>query len=421
MLIICRFKPVGSQQWAVGNKYKQPNAKRLLAVVETRHCLVSGNTETQIQDRAMPCLYNEITVHRKKARGRHTGAQGATEQPHIVLTVFCISIVFSFTFHLSLSRMNYIEQINLLHMVRDRDNIDTFAVTFYVILLHKCNRANWQNPITVKNTLLQSELGVTYKVLCATRNRLKQSGLVRFECKVGKPLTTYTLLTFDEMIAARALLYKNGVTDELVNELRDELRDELRAELQDELRDEVCATSTKGIKNKTETKQNKTIEILAEDKPRPSTKKNDKEIIQTPDTEQPIQNSKVVSPGGVEAPTTLFVTCRQMYIDWFTARYGISPRIDGVQGNGLHNLLKYFRAQLPADTPTDESREAIESAFKLVLDGWDRLDDFTQKQTKLVQLASNIQNIIVQLKTQSTHANTKKQQAGPGYVPIWRR
>jgi hypothetical protein len=61
----------------------------------------------------------------------------------------------------------------------------------------------------------------------------------------------------------------------------------------------------------------------------------------------------------------------------------------------------------------------VAAAFKTLLDNWALLDEFYQGQTKLSQIASNIQNLIVKLKN-PTHV-TQKQQAQPGYVPLWRR
>ena len=37
-------------------------------------------------------------------------------------------------------------------------------------------------------------------------------------------------------------------------------------------------------------------------------------------------------------------------------------------------------------------------SFKYILSNWNKLDDFTRKQVKLIQISSNLTNIITQLK-----------------------
>lgn len=289
--------------------------------------------------------------------------------------------------------LNYIEQINLLHRIRRKDSLEPIAVALHVILLDICNSDDWENPFSLKNDRIISDLNVTFKTLAAARNKLKQSGLIKFQTKNGSPDCIYKILNQDECKQARTFVK--------IPEVRDEVRDEVTAEVRDEVRDEVEPVYTTGI---IKPKPNQTKRKASEDKPPPSSKK--------------------IEPDKVPKVTSLYTACMDVYAKWFEERFSIGPKIDGQQGKALKDLISYITTQVkkkPEIILTDPEIELrVKNNWQWILDNWDKLEEFYQKKTKLSEISSNIQNIIVQIKNpkQNGQQNRNQQQAG---TPLWRQ
>lgn len=327
--------------------------------------------------------------------------------------------------------MNYIEQINLLSQTRRRYFLEPIEIALYVILLDYCNRDDWNNPIRLKNTSIQSDLGISFKLLAAARNRLQQTGLIQFKTKNGSAVCIYTIHNPAQCARVRTSSFKAEVQDEVWDEVRDEVKAKVQDKVQDEVRDEVKPVYTKGIINQTKLKQNQTKNAFAEGKPPLFSKKLDN---QNPLTAEK-QNTKTdVSPAADDAMLplaqqspegrALYYRCMEIYTTWFTGKYKLQPKMDALQANALKELIAYFRQLVPGNVDgvqlsPAQVNERVAAAFKTLLDNWTLLDEFYQQQTKLSQIASNIQNLIVKIKN-PTHV-TQKQQAQPGYVPLWRR
>ena len=257
--------------------------------------------------------------------------------------------------------MNYIEQINLLNRVWRKDSLDTIAVAMHVKLLDICNTDAWENPFSLKNDRIMSDLDVSFKTLAAARNKLAQSGLIRFKTKNGSSDCIYEILTADECQQIR--------TSVKIPKVRDEVRAEVTAEVGDEVTAKVKKPVTGININKTKPKQKTTV---AEAKAPP-------------------------------APDGLYAACMKIYFEWFENQFSIAPKIDALQGKALKDLIKYFTSIIRKNdelVPEDELEERIKTNWKGILDSWGKLEPFLQKQTKLNQISSNIQNIIVQIKKQ---------------------
>lgn len=292
--------------------------------------------------------------------------------------------------------MNYIEQINLLHRIRRKDSLEPIAVALHVILLDICNSDDWENPFSLKNDRIISDLNVSFKTLAAARNKLKQSGLIKFQTKNGSPECIYKILNSDESKSAR--------TSVKIPEVRDGVTDEVTAEVEDEVTDEVKPVYTTGI---IKPKPNQTKKKVAEGKPPPVSKKNEPEKI-----------TKVSS---------LYTDCMEIYAKWFESRFTIGPKIDGQQGKALKDLISYITTQVKKKPETVLSESDVEERVKQnlqwIFDNWDKLEVFYQQKTKLSEISSNIQNIIVQIKNpkqngNQSHTKTNNNLSG---TPIWRK
>lgn len=264
--------------------------------------------------------------------------------------------------------MNYIEQINLLHRIRRKDSLEPIAVALHVILLDICNSDDWENPFSLKNDRIISDLDVTFKTLAAARNKLQQSGLIKFKTKNGSPECIYKIHTPDECKQARTFVK--------IPEVKDEVADEVRDEVTDKVKEKVQPVYTGIIKPK----PNQTKKQPSDGKHPPSPKKNLQE----------------------EKKPSLYTACMEIYANWFEARFSIGPKIDGQQGKALKNLIAYITNQVkkkPEVTIDDtEVEQRVKNNWQWIFDNWDKLEDFHQKKTKLSEISSNIQNIIIQIK-----------------------
>ena len=78
------------------------------------------------------------------------------------------------------------------------------------------------------------------------------------------------------------------------------------------------------------------------------------------------------------------------YYEWHISKFGFKPMIDGGDGKGVKTIITFLNSQdAQVDTVT---------LFKMILERWDELSDFYQKQTRLRQISSNLHNIIHILK-----------------------
>jgi len=90
--------------------------------------------------------------------------------------------------------MNYIELINQFWDARELEYFTNVDADLYFALLHKCNRIGWKNPFPFSNRQIGALLNVSEKTLIASRNRLKQAGLIDFSSgKSSRSVTLYSL------------------------------------------------------------------------------------------------------------------------------------------------------------------------------------------------------------------------------------
>jgi len=102
-------------------------------------------------------------------------------------------------------------------------------------------------------------------------------------------------------------------------------------------------------------------------------------------------------------PTTKTKTTKTLYYKEMIAIYDgfckkvldIPASINKVEGNAMKTIIKRL-IEISKFKGHDES--GCLDSFKYILNNWDELDDFTRKQVKLTQIASNLTNIISQLK-----------------------
>tara|TARA_B110000858_G_scaffold86683_1_gene100124 strand:+ start:2466 stop:3239 length:774 start_codon:yes stop_codon:yes gene_type:complete len=92
---------------------------------------------------------------------------------------------------------------------------------------------------------------------------------------------------------------------------------------------------------------------------------------------------------------TIYTECVSVYDAFCLQRFDSPAKINGAEGNALKQTIGYLKKSAVAKGFTEDT--ALDS-FKYILNGWDKLEPFLQKQIKLTQINSNLTNIINQLK-----------------------
>lgn len=127
----------------------------------------------------------------------------------------------------------------------------------------------------------------------------------------------------------------------------------------------------------------------------------------------------------VEKKKTFYQLFIEVYSVWHKQNEDTPAKIDGAQGNAAKALMGYFKTIVKerfkkdnagAEIPADQLEPKTLEAWELVLNNWDLLEPFYQNKTRLIDINSNIQNIIKQIKDGSARkkgtANGQKIDAG---------
>ena len=115
--------------------------------------------------------------------------------------------------------MNYIELINRFWQLHETEEFQPTEIALYFYLLKVNNSLSWSPSFRRNNSRVTADLGMSYKVLSRSRNRLKQIGIINFSTKNGSPNTWYSLLTF---------VKKDEVGEEVEEKVGEEVMGEVR-------------------------------------------------------------------------------------------------------------------------------------------------------------------------------------------------
>jgi hypothetical protein len=94
--------------------------------------------------------------------------------------------------------------------------------------------------------------------------------------------------------------------------------------------------------------------------------------------------------------------CVEIYFDFIKKQTGVEPNFTNVEGKALKNIIKWIHQ----NQKKEMTIENTVNAFKFIFLNFDKWDAFHQKQLKLVQINSNIINIVNAIKNgQSQRVN----------------
>lgn len=106
-------------------------------------------------------------------------------------------------------------------------------------------------------------------------------------------------------------------------------------------------------------------------------------------------NQAVKKPAKVAEPKSHnYSPCLLIYFTFIKQRTGVCPKMSGGEGKALKELIAYFEL-IVIDK---EDPQAVPKAFQYLFDNWQKLDPFLQGQLKLMQINSNITNILNQIR-----------------------
>lgn len=102
------------------------------------------------------------------------------------------------------------------------------------------------------------------------------------------------------------------------------------------------------------------------------------------------------------AANSLHAHCIGLYTAFFEKfSGGAPPKIDGAQGKAMKCIIAYLKGAVRKKQPGiagDALDEAVKDALQLIFTHWHKLDKFYQHKTRLTELNSNLQNIIIQIR-----------------------
>ena len=99
----------------------------------------------------------------------------------------------------------------------------------------------------------------------------------------------------------------------------------------------------------------------------------------------------------------IYTDCVSVYDAFIKNRLDMPAKINGAEGNALKQIIAYLNRSAKDKGLNDESTI---DGFKFILNSWDKLEPFLQKQIKLTQINSNLTNIINDLKNGKGQSKT---------------
>ena len=166
------------------------------------------------------------------------------------------------------------------------------------------------------------------------------------------------------------------------------------------------------------------VEVVAEIIPEPEVKPTRK----TPTKKTP----KPKTPPPPKLPKeegVIYAKMVEIYFDWFKKQTGVSPKFSAIDGVSMKRIISYLKLiykENKKEGDVEDELTGVTNVFSVIFLNWNLIDPFLQKQTKLNQIESNLQNIINDIKNghkrkssandKSVDARTTRVQNSVNYV-----
>ena len=119
------------------------------------------------------------------------------------------------------------------------------------------------------------------------------------------------------------------------------------------------------------------------------------------------EDSKLKGKKKEKKETELHSQFIKIYFDWFEKRFDLKPQFDGGDGKAIYSIITFLRKNLKEDRGGGENDKILRNSWKWLLDNdrnWDKHGkDFYRSHTRIRQIASNLTNILINLKNEKGH------------------
>ena len=118
-----------------------------------------------------------------------------------------------------------------------------------------------------------------------------------------------------------------------------------------------------------------------------------------PEPEPPKEEEPPTPPPTKSDDGKLYSKMVEIYFDWFVKLSGVKPKFGVAEGSAMKQIINYFKAIYKDNHSEGETEfEEVTKMLQYIFKYWHLIDPFLQKQTKVTQINSNIQNIINDIK-----------------------
>ena len=119
-----------------------------------------------------------------------------------------------------------------------------------------------------------------------------------------------------------------------------------------------------------------------------------------PEPEPPKEEEEPPTPPPTKSDDgKLYSKMVEIYFDWFVKLSGVKPKFGVAEGSAMKQIINYFKTIYKDNHSEGETEfEEVTKMLQYIFKYWHLIDPFYQKQTKLTQINSNIQNIINDIK-----------------------
>lgn len=95
--------------------------------------------------------------------------------------------------------MKYISEINFFYDWLETNPLATSCISLWYALMHIGNKAGWPDRFTVAISVLEIKTGLKRDTIYEARNKLAQSGRIKWESRRGNQSAIYELISFESI------------------------------------------------------------------------------------------------------------------------------------------------------------------------------------------------------------------------------
>ena len=134
------------------------------------------------------------------------------------------------------------------------------------------------------------------------------------------------------------------------------------------------------------------IELIEEENPKIENAIMENTLLENPIMENPTLHNIYIQKK--EEQNKDYTKYLNIYFDFFKIKNNFPPKLNGMEGKALKQIIKYLQ------NVTGDGLKAFQS-FEYILSHWNDLSPYNQSKMRLVDINSNLANILIELKNNS--------------------